>query len=55
MEPTNVISPVDDFQQLQAPACPLCGDEFLLLHDQWRCRRCHFLLCESCEGPSDSE
>jgi hypothetical protein len=41
-------------QEFSKPNCPLCGEPFLFAGGKWRCQRCHFWLCESCEGVSES-
>ena len=33
-----------------ARTCPVCGGPFIPLRGQSRCSRCHFALCEGCEG-----
>ena len=56
MKPIEVACPVAENDPSQhTPFCPICGDQFLVLGGQWRCRRCHFRLCESCEGYYEGE
>jgi len=32
------------------PLCPACGGQLLLLRSLWRCPRCHYSICDGCEG-----
>jgi hypothetical protein len=51
MEPTDLLSTDPDLNEIHGlPSCPVCGEQFLLISDQWRCQRCHFWLCDSCDG-----
>jgi hypothetical protein len=30
--------------------CPVCGGPLFELHSQNRCARCHYVICQSCDG-----
>jgi len=34
-------------------ACPVCGERLILLRNFYRCTRCCYSICESCEPESD--
>jgi len=33
-----------------APLCPVCNGSLVPLGGQFRCGRCHFTVCEGCDG-----
>jgi hypothetical protein len=37
-------------QSQEQPPCPMCNSPLLLLRGTWLCGRCHFTLCEDCDG-----
>jgi len=55
MEPIDIsFGEREEEHELRKPSCPLCGEPFLFAGGKWRCQRCHFWLCESCEGAGDT-
>ena len=37
------------------PSCPVCNGPLVLLREFYRCTRCCFRICESCEGEVDGD
>ena len=37
------------------PPCPVCSGPLIVLGRTWRCSRCHFAICDECEGISTDE
>jgi len=45
----------DQGQETLAPRCPACGGPLLLLRSFWNCPRCHFRVCQDCDGGPGEE
>jgi hypothetical protein len=44
------VNPPRETPPPQLPACPVCRGTLVPLRDAFRCARCHFSVCDSCEG-----